>query len=52
MCDARVQTTWVYLATATSLAVRPCIGAGNPNWGGMNTATCNGPTQTLEVICE
>jgi cysteine-rich repeat protein len=32
--------------------VRPCIGAGNPNWGGMNTATCNGPTQTLEVICE
>ncbi|WP_366524546.1 hypothetical protein [Nannocystis sp.] len=32
--------------------VRPCIGGGNPNWGGMNSATCNGPSQTLEVICE
>jgi hypothetical protein len=31
--------------------VRPCIGQGNSNWGGMNTATCNGPTQTLEVRC-
>jgi cysteine-rich repeat protein len=32
--------------------VRPCIGQGNPNWGGMNTNTCNGPSQTLEVLCE
>lgn len=29
--------------------VRPCI--GNMNWGGMNTATCNGPMQTLEIRC-
>jgi cysteine-rich repeat protein len=32
--------------------VRPCIGQGNPNWGGINSATCNGPSQTIEVICE
>jgi hypothetical protein len=30
--------------------VRPCI--GNNNWGGVNTATCNGPTQTMTVICQ
>ncbi|MBI4703260.1 MAG: hypothetical protein HY744_19255 [Deltaproteobacteria bacterium] len=30
--------------------VRPCI--GNNNWGGANTATCNGPTQVLTVRCE
>jgi hypothetical protein len=29
--------------------VRPCI--ANPNWGGMGTATCGGPTQRLEVRC-
>ncbi|MEZ4361556.1 MAG: M57 family metalloprotease [Kofleriaceae bacterium] len=28
---------------------RPCI--GNSNWGGMGTATCGGPTQSLEVRC-
>jgi hypothetical protein len=32
--------------------IRPCIGNGNPNWGGVNTATCNGPTQTIEVVCQ
>ena len=26
---------------------RPCI--SNPNWGGIGTATCSGPTQTMEV---
>ncbi|MGB1277790.1 MAG: DUF4215 domain-containing protein, partial [Nannocystaceae bacterium] len=31
--------------------VRPCINVGNQNWGGMNSQTCNGPTQTLEVLC-
>lgn len=29
---------------------RPCI--GNENWGGANTATCSGPTQTITVKCE
>ena len=29
--------------------VRPCI--GNENWGGVNTDTCGGPSQTLTVIC-
>ncbi len=32
--------------------VRPCQGNNNPNWGGINTATCGGPSQTLEVSCE
>jgi|GEM_PF-6499442 len=29
--------------------VRPCI--GNSNWGGVNSQTCDGVDQTLEVIC-
>jgi hypothetical protein len=33
----------------TAYTVRPCI--GNNNWGGINTATCGGPTQSMEVIC-
>jgi HYR domain len=36
--------------------VRPNIGEENGNWGGANTATCGGPSQTLTVtfsgICE
>ncbi|TAJ41037.1 MAG: HYR domain-containing protein, partial [Chitinophagaceae bacterium] len=36
--------------------VRPCIdlqsGYGNPNWGGVNTATCNGPSQNITVVFE
>ena len=31
----------------TGYIVRPCI--GNWNWGGANTATCGGPSQTLTV---
>ncbi len=30
--------------------VRPCI--GNANWGGVNTATCGGDTQTMTVVFE
>src|SRR6266404_3948436 len=30
--------------------VRPEIGASNPNWGGVNTNTCSGPSQTITVI--
>ncbi|MBD3260062.1 hypothetical protein GF371_05570, partial [Candidatus Woesearchaeota archaeon] len=29
---------------------RPCI--TNSNWGGINTATCGGPTQNMSIICE
>ncbi len=29
---------------------RPCI--GNSNWGGVNTSTCGGPTQTIIVTCK
>ena len=31
----------------TGYTVRPCI--GNSNWGGVNTATCGGSTQTMIV---
>src|SRR5437868_1795518 len=29
--------------------VRPDIGPNNSSWGGVNTATCGGPTQTMTV---
>lgn len=29
--------------------VRPQIGAGNSNWGGLSSATCTGPTQTMKI---
>jgi hypothetical protein len=30
--------------------LRPCIGNGNPNWGGVATATCTGPSQSIQLI--
>ena len=30
--------------------IRPGIGAGNPNWGGVNTNTCGGATQRMTFI--
>lgn len=33
---------------STGYSVRPCI--GNANYDGVNTATCNGPSQTMSVI--
>ena len=41
--------------TGTNAAiVRPCIDVyiTNPNWGGLQTETCSGPTQTLGVRCQ
>ncbi|MEI7979871.1 MAG: hypothetical protein WCI53_13570, partial [Bacteroidota bacterium] len=29
--------------------LRPCINTGNPNWGGVGTATCSGPTQDITL---
>jgi hypothetical protein len=34
----------------TGYDVRPCI--ANSNWGGINTATCTGPSQTITVTCK
>jgi hypothetical protein len=34
----------------TGYIVRPCIMSSN--WGGVNTATCGGPSQNITVICE
>lgn len=35
---------------ATAPILRPCIGTGNPNWGGVGTATCSGPNQSIQLI--
>ena len=38
----------------TGYVARPCIDAydgPNANWGGVNSATCGGPTQIMDVIC-
>lgn len=29
--------------------IRPAIGGTNPNWGGVNTNTCNGPNQRMTL---
>ena len=29
--------------------IRACIGNTNPNWGGVKTATCNAPSQTMTL---
>ncbi len=30
-------------------SVRPQIGSGNTNWGGVNSTTCGGPTQYIKI---
>lgn len=47
-----ISTTGTICQCPVGHTVRPCIQPFNPNWGGMNTATCSGPSQTLEVICQ
>src|SRR5205814_6686292 len=37
-------------SSSQAYTVRPEIGTGNPNWGGVNTNTCSGPSQTITVI--
>lgn len=34
--------------SATAPILRPCI--GNTNWGGVGTATCGGPSQSIQLI--
>ena len=36
----------------TGYIIRPGIGASNQNWGGVNTATCSGPTQRMTFTFE
>jgi cysteine-rich repeat protein len=53
-CGAGIELTasgGVCACTNPGYIARPCIGANNPNWGGVNTNTCSGPTQTIQVIC-
>jgi len=33
-------------------SVRPMIGLGNSNWGGVSSNTCNGPNQRMTVVFE
>jgi cysteine-rich repeat protein len=47
--EINAQGNGVCQCTSPAYTVRPCI--NNSNWGGVNTATCNGPTQTIEVVC-
>jgi cysteine-rich repeat protein len=49
--ELNAQGNGVCQCTNPGYTARPCIGQGNPNWGGVNTATCNGPTQTIQIIC-
>ncbi|KIG17463.1 Microbial collagenase, secreted [Enhygromyxa salina] len=50
--ELNAQGNGVCQCTNPGYIARPCIGGGNPNWGGVNTATCSGPTQTIEVVCQ
>ena len=47
--EINAQGNVVCQCTNPGYTVRPCI--NNSNWGGINTTTCNGPTQTMQVIC-
>jgi hypothetical protein len=49
--EINAQGNGVCQCTNPGYTSRPCINNGNPNWGGVNTNTCNGPTQTIEVTC-
>jgi len=53
-CNGGLEKIWADPAICSgsdcpspSYIIRPCI--MNPNWGGVNTATCGGPTQTMTV---
>ncbi len=35
---------------AAGYTIRPCV--GTPDWGGVNTATCNPPSQNMQIICQ
>ena len=48
--EINAQGNGVCACTNPGYTVRPCI--GNSNWGGVNTATCGGPNQTIEVVCQ
>ena len=44
-------TSQLCFCSTPGYTIRPCIGVNNPNWGGVNSNTCSGPSQTIEVIC-
>ena len=37
------------ICTSPGHIIRACIGV-NANWGGVNTATCSAPTQTMTAV--
>jgi cysteine-rich repeat protein len=50
--ELNAQGASVCTCTNPGYIARPCIGQGNSNWGGVNSNTCGGPTQTIEVVCQ
>jgi cysteine-rich repeat protein len=48
--ELNAQGAGVCQCTNPGYVVRPCI--GNSNWGGINSNTCGGPTQSMEVVCQ
>jgi hypothetical protein len=50
-CSAGIEVSAQGQCTCTSqYAVRPCI--NHQDWGGVQTTSCNAPSQTLEVVCQ
>jgi len=50
--ELNAQGNGVCACTDPGYTARPCINQNNPNWGGVDTDTCNGPNQTIEVVCQ
>jgi hypothetical protein len=47
--EISVNTTGICGCPLVGYTLRPTLQTNNPNWGGINTATCNGPTQTIKL---
>src|SRR5438132_9688169 len=48
--NAAGDTSTCICSGSPAYVVRPDIGSNNPNWGGVNTVACSGPSQTMKVI--
>jgi hypothetical protein len=48
--ELSVDTAVCSCDSSAGFTVRPCIGGAN--WGGVDTVTCDAPTQTMNVFCE
>jgi hypothetical protein len=46
----RVELSAENLGCSLGYDIRPCT--VTPDWGGVNTVTCGGPSQTMTVVCQ